>query len=67
MSLILGHEECRFCQTAAVNGPEELKPVDKTHSNTVDPGFTGERMFSNVPKLNIALKRQILTHVRCYS
>jgi len=27
----------RWCQTAAVDGPEELKPVDKTHSNTKTP------------------------------
>jgi len=32
----MGREECRCCQTA-VDGPEELKPLDKTYSNTKAP------------------------------
>jgi len=33
--MFLGCEECQRCQTVAVDGPEELKPVDKTHLNTM--------------------------------
>jgi len=36
-SLFLGREECRWCHTAVAGCLEELKPVDKTHSNTKGP------------------------------
>jgi len=36
-SLFLGREECLWYQTAVADGPEELKLVEKTHSNTKVP------------------------------